>query len=100
MSRALDDALDRARRRNGDRFDSSDLDAVDPRIREAYGLRRVEITRTYDNGETWTRRGLVGMTTGWRPAFILMARVDSIGSSDVLDARDKLVKIINSEVVR
>lgn len=32
----------------------------------------------------WTRTGTVGVTTGWRPAFLLMHRSSDSGSSDVL----------------
>lgn len=34
------------------------------------------------------RRGVVGITTGWRPAFLLIARATSRGSSDVLGPDD------------
>lgn len=32
------------------------------------------------------KTGTVGKTTGWRPSYLLKARVDSTGSSDLLDA--------------
>lgn len=45
----------------------------------------------FDNGEEKT--GTVGKTTGWRPVYLLMARSDSIGSSDLLSAKDTVVAV-------
>ncbi len=42
---------------------------------------RVEIT--YTDGEK--ARGYVGLTTGWRPAYILLHNARSRGSSNILD---------------
>lgn len=52
---------------------------------------RITVTRVYTNGESYTRRGHVGITTGWRPAFLLMPRSTSTGSSDVLGPDDRIV---------
>lgn len=54
---------------------------------------RITVSRTYDNGEVYQRTGYIGITTGWKPAFLLMSRVGSIGSSDLLDAKDTIVSI-------
>jgi len=54
---------------------------------------RVEVRFHY--GETTElRRGYVGKTTGWRPVFILLARIDSTGSSDVIREQDEFVRVI------
>ena len=37
--------------------------------------------------------GTVGKSTGWRPIYLLMARVDSTGSSDVLTAADRPIAV-------
>ena len=67
--------------------DSSNLD---PRFERFYRSgERIELTTHYENGETWTRRGYVSRTTGWRPSYILMNNSRSMGSSDLLSARDK-----------
>lgn len=42
----------------------------------------------------WTRRGRVGITTGWRPAFLLMSRTNCRGSSDVLGAGETVVRVV------
>ena len=43
----------------------------------------------------YVRRGRVGMTTGYKPAFLLMHRTTDIGSSDVLDAWDVPVGLVD-----
>ena len=52
---------------------------------------RIEVT--YSTGEV--KRGTVGVTTGWRPCFLLMLRRDSIWSSWTLGKNDKVTKIIS-----
>lgn len=54
---------------------------------------RLTVTRTYPSGETYTRKGWVGVTTGWSPCFLLMSRVGVVGSSDCLDERDTIVAV-------
>lgn len=54
---------------------------------------RIKVRTTYPSGETWERTGTVGKTTGWKPAYLLMPRVTSSGSSDVLSARDVVVAV-------
>jgi len=44
-------------------------------------------------GPWGTRFGTVGMTTGWRPAFLLMHRSSDIGSSDLLGPDDHVVAV-------
>lgn len=96
MIHTMADRIRRGIVQHGERFDTSDLDAVHPSIRRAYETdQRVEVTRTYDDGTSWVRRGRVSTTTGWRPAFILMARVNSVSSWDVLDLRDRVTKVVS-----
>ena len=37
--------------------------------------------------------GTIGKSTGWRPVYLLMPRVDSIASSDTLGAGDRVVAV-------
>lgn len=79
----------RGRQQEGERYDPSELDSVQPEIRHAYetGARvRVE-------GPMGTRTGTIGCTTGWRPAFLLMHRSSDIGSWDVLGPDDKVTAV-------
>lgn len=51
---------------------------------------RIEVTR-----DGWTRRGRVSVTTGWKPALLLMHRRSDRSSADVLDERDHLVRVVS-----
>jgi hypothetical protein len=90
MSRAkFDDYLARKRHQHGDRFDDS---ALDRRFVGAFNTgARVKVTI---HGETLT--GTVGVSTGWRPVFLLMRTSRSLGSSAVLDASAEIVGIKHS----
>lgn len=52
---------------------------------------RIEVKTPY--GETL--RGYVGKTTGWKPCYLLLARSNSHGSSELLDDRYEIVQKIN-----
>lgn len=52
---------------------------------------RIEIKTSY--GEKM--RGTVGKTSGWKPSYLLMATVRSIGSSVVLTEKDQVIRIIH-----
>lgn len=84
----------RKRQQYGDRFQPGDLT---PHLIPYFeSQERIEVCRTYANGETYTRRGTVGVTTGWKPAFILMSRRSARGSSDVLSSLDVVLGIVNA----
>jgi len=52
---------------------------------------RIEVEAVY--GKTADRRrGYVGVTTGWRPTFILLSRSNSISSGDTLNHNDKIMR--------
>lgn len=74
------------KRSNDPRFDASDLDErFVPYLRSGQRI-KVEVY-----GRTIT--GTVGITTGWKPVFLLMRTSRSIGSSDILDKRAKLLAV-------
>lgn len=52
---------------------------------------RIEVKTPY--GETI--RGYVGKTTGWKPSYILLARSNSMGSSELLNSEYEITKTIN-----
>lgn len=86
------DYLRTARARHGARFtDAGLLPAFIPAFESGD---RIEVTRTYANGETWTRRGTVGVTTGWAPVFLLLSRVTACSSGDLLGTDDQIVGVI------
>jgi hypothetical protein len=98
MRHNYQDAITGGKNRYGDKF--SDTHLAPQFIRYYESQQRIEVTTTYENGETWIRRGTVGMTTGWVPCFILMGRVSDSGSSDVLKATDKVTAVIGSHSAR
>jgi hypothetical protein len=72
--------------RHGERFDASELVSAFARF---HGTgQRIRVV----NGD-FIRTGRVGMTTGWRPAFLLMHRSSDHGSWDVLGPRDVITHV-------
>jgi hypothetical protein len=68
-------------------FDDSELW---PQFRTWVGYDgRIEVSGEHRAGQR--RTGYLGVTSGWRPAFILVARSDSMGSSDVLRKDDEVI---------
>lgn len=75
----------------GPKFDPSDLA---PQFAEhLHSGQRIRVRTVYKSGEFRERTGTVGVTTGWRPAFLLIARSNAFGSSDVLDKDDVITAI-------
>jgi hypothetical protein len=71
----------------GDKFDPSDLNpAFIPALESG---QRIEV-KIY--GEI--KRGTVGVTTGWKPSFLLMLRSNSRGSSYLLDGDAELIRYL------
>ena len=74
------------RRREDPRWTDEELPAkLVPHFRSGVRIRVA-------NGE-YVRTGKVGITTGWRPAFLLMHRSSDTGSSDVLNERDQITGV-------
>jgi hypothetical protein len=51
--------------------------------------KRIEVDFGYEK-----KRGTIGITTGWKPIFLLMLTKRSIGSSYTLQGNEKIVKVI------
>lgn len=88
----FNDYLNHKRSRHGDKFDVSELwEKFRPHFRSG---QRIKVRRYYpETYEGYTRTGTVGVTTGTRPAFLLMHRSDASGSSDVLSEKDEIVAV-------
>jgi len=71
----------------GSRFDDSDLNK--DFILYFENQKRIEVDFGYD-----IKRGRIGITTGWKPCFLLMLTTRSLGSSHTINKEDKIVKII------
>ncbi len=82
------DLLARKRAQHGDKFDSTGLA---PQFVKYYESgQRIEV----DFGHGEIKRGRIGVTTGWKPCFLLMLTTRSIGSSWTLSDDDKVLKVI------
>ena len=86
--RNYDEYLQRARAEHGERFDPSDLAPTFVPYFESG--QRIEVK--FSGGEV--KRGRVGVTTGWRPAFLLMLTRRSIGSSYLLSPATAILRIV------
>ncbi len=64
----------------GGKFDASDLDLDVAQHYNASDRRRIKV-RWNDGSEQW---GCIGVTTGWKPVFLLKQNRLSRGSSDLL----------------
>lgn len=88
MGTEYDDYIKRAKAKHGDKFDGSNLN---PAFIPYYNNgNRIEVDFGYEN-----KRGRIGVTTGWRPVFLLMLTTRSIGSSYTIGMDDKVVKVIS-----
>lgn len=82
--RSYDELLARGRAQWGERFDPSDLA---PQFAPYYeNQARIEVDTC-----GMVLRGRVGVTTGWRPAFLLMRRRSDRGSAWVLSSKDRIL---------
>jgi hypothetical protein len=80
------DLVNRRTAQYGDKFDVSDLDK--------------RFIAFYQNGQRikvetcgMVMTGTVGVTTGWKPAFLLMRTSRSMGSSWILGTESKLLSV-------
>lgn len=56
----------------------------------------IEVEFVSEDGEVYdTERGTVGVTTGWKPVFILMRTKRSQGSSYILGHRDRVKGVVS-----
>jgi hypothetical protein len=82
------DYLDRKKREHGEKFDTSNLNAMFIPFYE--NGQRIEVDFGYEK-----KRGTIGVTTGWKPSFLLMLTKRSVGSSYLINKECKVVKIIS-----
>lgn len=89
MTNEIEDFLTRKTREHGEKFDASDLvPKFAPFFRTGQRI-RVQDQRHPE----MVRTGTIGVTTGWKPAFLLMHRSSDRGSSDVLGVNDVITHI-------
>ena len=87
MKRNYKEYVDNKLKQYGIEFDTSDLNENFIPYFES-GER---ITVKFSCGEI--KRGTIGISSGWKPIFLLMLRKDSVGSSYTITKKDE-IKII------
>lgn len=91
MQKSFNEYLKRKSKEYGDNFSDSGL--AKQFIPYYESQERIEVDFTSLDGEVYeTKRGTIGVTTGWVPCFILMLTKRSSGSSYTLRERDKIKK--------
>lgn len=89
--------LDRKAREHGARWDDRDLQAARHFAPYLHSNIRIKVRNGLYGA---VRTGTVGITTGWRPAFLLMSRSSAHGSSDVLGPHDVIVGVLYGRTYR
>jgi hypothetical protein len=89
MSSKFQNFVNRKTVEYGDKFDSSELSKQFIPYYETG--QRIEVEFPYSEE---IKRGTVGVTTGWKPCFLLMLRSNSLGSIYTLDDNCKILKVI------
>jgi hypothetical protein len=77
-------------RKYGNDFNASDLN---PSFIPYYeNQQRITVSFCNKQGKEYERkRGRIGITTGWKPCFLLMLTTRSLGSSWTIGKRDKII---------
>ena len=87
MKNNFNEYLERKQKEHGEKFDKSDLNA--DFIFAYESGERVEVQFRNDKGVVYeTKRGRIGITTGWKPCFLLMLTRRSIGSSYTIGKKE------------
>ena len=81
-----DELIERAKQRYGEKFDASAL--ASQFIPYFNSEERIKV-KDYDEELT----GTIGVTTGWKPAFLLMRTSRSIGSSYILKENNQIIAV-------
>lgn len=85
MTRIYNDFIKSKTNQYGAKFDASDLSRQFIDTFESQERIKVQLS----SGEV--KSGTVGITTGWKPVFLLMLRKNSRGSSWTLTDNDKII---------
>lgn len=88
-TRNYKDFINRKKKQYGDKFDDSDLSKQF--IPYFENQKRIEVDLYGED----KKRGRVGVTTGWKPVFLLMLSTRSTGSAILLSDKDKIIKVVS-----
>jgi hypothetical protein len=93
MKNNFNDYLNRKKIQYGGKFDPSDLG--EQFIKYFESGERIEVNFVDSKGIPYeAKRGTIGITTGWKPIFLLMLTKRSISSSYTLRKQDFVTKVI------
>lgn len=92
--RSYADFIARKKAEYGSKFDASDLAPQFISYYESGQRIEVEFISSTTGKPYETKRGRVGVTTGWKPVFLLMLTTRSIGSSYTLGKNDRVVHVV------
>jgi hypothetical protein len=91
MSRSFAEYLTLASKKHYPKWDSSGL--ASQFIKHFESGQRIEV----DDPIFGAKRGYVGVTTGWRPSFLLLSRVNCISSHILISDETKFLKTIRGK---
>lgn len=90
----LENLINGGYREHGEKFDTSGLNPLFHRHYESKD--RIEVQFCDSKGNVYeTKRGRVGVTTGWKPVYLLMLTKRSVGSSYIIDHYTKFVRTVS-----
>jgi len=87
VMRSYQEYIARKKREFGNKFDDSELNPEFIPFFESG--ERIEVDFGYE-----VKRGTIGVTTGWRPCFLLMLTRRSRGSSYTIGKNDKILQVV------
>lgn len=98
MNHDLEAVLHANKLKHGDKWDSSDLA---PKFVPFYHGQRIKVRFSVGGGGSETdllnnvieKTGIVSMTTGWRPSFMLILRATDCDSQWLLSQEDEIVAV-------
>lgn len=90
MGKKMKDYIDRETKEYGDKFDPSELHEKFVRYYE--NGERITVSFRDKNGNEYAKkRGTIGVSTGWRPCFLLILTKRSLGSSWTIGKNDEVL---------
>ena len=89
LTRSYKELLERREKEHGKKFDSSEL--AKQFIPYYENGQRIKVQM---HGMSEQLTGTIGVTTGWKPAFLLMRSSRSTGSTWTLSKKDKIIEVM------
>ena len=104
MTQSYQDFINRKSVQYGDKFDPSDLAPKFIPYFESGERIKIDCVGLDDEGRDvyghYIITGTIGVTTGSRPVFLLMARSNSSGSGNTISGRDRIIAVKRGRAYR